>query len=108
MDDMEGTASTTYEPAVKYTYSVAEQTYTGERIGYCPTQFDYGTASKNIFRYPVGSTVRVRYDPQDPAKALLETKGAGSKLFISLGIFFLVVGVCAGCGVMVYGLMNLR
>jgi len=107
MEDMDGIASTTYEPVVKYTYTAAGQTYTGGRINYGPNQSDSGTARKTISRYPLGSTVSVRYDPQNPAEAVLETNAAGSKLFMIIGIMFLVLGVCLGCGMMAYWLVSL-
>jgi hypothetical protein len=106
MDDMEGTASSTYEPVVKYSYSVAGQEYSSDRIGYGPNQFDSRTASKMVSRYPQGSTVTVRHHPDNPAEAVLESKVSGSRVILIIGIAFIVIGVVTGCGILGYWLVN--
>ncbi len=62
-----------YEARIRYEYSVDDQTYTCNRIF-----FGYDAGRKRRFHeqllapYPRGTTVKIRYNPQDPAMAVLE------------------------------------
>jgi len=69
-----------YYPCVRYRYQVNGQTYTGERIHAGATEGwpTRGAAEEVLQPYPQGTTVRVYYDPRNPAEALLEPGNAGS------------------------------
>ena len=106
--DSEGDTSYSYSPAVLYTYQVAGQTHSGKNITFGFTT-GYGNSSKAeavIARYPIGSQVTVYYDPANPGEAVLERKAGGSTASLVLGIIFLVVGLCIGCGAVVGVLYN--
>jgi hypothetical protein len=66
------------EVALAYTYAVGGRTYTGHTI-YLDERLPGGRrlvekeqADDIRAKYPAGSTVRVLYDPDDPARAALE------------------------------------
>ena len=88
--------STFFVPQVHYVYHADGISRDGsiirvgmENRGYWLEQ----QARDYVARYPVGSRVPVRYDPQNPANAVLELGqlGGGSNLFA--GIFLMLVGV---------------
>jgi hypothetical protein len=98
--DSDGDTSDSYTPTIEYTYQVAGQAYTGRNLTFGFTQ-GYGNASKAqavLAKYPVGAHVSVFYDPADPQQAVLERKAGGYGTGMALGIIFLVIGLCLGCG----------
>ena len=94
-DDDTGGTTRSYEPRITYTYNVAGQPLTSTKIGFGANSFDYNHAQEILNRYPVGTPVTVHYDPNDPGKAVLETKPAGSKLFLIIGGLFVGIAVAA-------------
>ena len=100
--DTDGDSSDSYTPYVTYTYQVAGQEYTGRDVTFGFKQ-GYSNASKAqavVGKYPLGAQVSVYYDPADPQKAVLERQAGGFGIGLALGIIFLVVGSCLGCGVL--------
>ncbi len=93
--DDEGNQSEGYDLAVAYQYAVGERTYTGERIALAETT--YGSrqaAEERLARYRPGGAVRVKYDPANPASALLEESGAVLVwVFAGIGAAMLVAGM---------------
>lgn len=80
---------TAYEPFVRYTYTVAGQTFDGHRIGRVAYSTDQGAAQAILDRYPVGRRVEVLYDPRDPTTAYLESKrSTGAVILFVMGCFF--------------------
>jgi len=95
--DSSGTwQKTFYFPNVQYEYSVMGKTYTGKRIAFGASRGfrSRAPAEKILERYPVGATVTVYYNPNDPADAVLERqlRSGGSLLFI--GIAFALATAC--------------
>jgi len=95
--DSDNQTQFSYEPVVEYNYAVGGQTYTSRRIAYGANSFGRGQAQKMIEQYQVGSTVTARYNPANPAEAVLESKAAGATLFLILGIVFLALCAVSGC-----------
>jgi hypothetical protein len=91
--DSESGTSINYKPVVTYTYTIMGQTFTGEQLSFGNMNYDRSTAAKKIAPYPQGSQVMVHYDPDNPLNAVLETKAAGSILFLIIGILFMLIGV---------------
>ena len=83
-----------YEAVVSYSYSVAGDDYVGKRIAFgAITKGGPGRAEAICERYPVGSQVKVYYDPDDAESATLEVGVQGQVFFIpGLGAFFLLAG----------------
>lgn len=94
--DSDGYQTTYYQPAIRYVYSVIGVQYTGTRIAYGIASSDRASTLRILARYPLGASVQVYYDPQNPGEAVLETRATGNLLPLVGGIFFLV-GVVTGC-----------
>jgi len=91
--DNDGGTTTSYEPKVEYSYAVMGSPMNGSRIAFGAMGSDYKSAQKILARYPVGAAVEVRYNPEKPTEAVLETSARGATLFTVLGIIFMVVGI---------------
>ncbi len=95
--------STSYSPQVAYTYSVMGQAYfsTAVTIGATRTFSSYAKVQARLAKYPLGQTVSVYYDPQQPAQATLEpgaTGGAWGTVLMGIitggmGVFVLILGL---------------
>lgn len=62
---------------ITYEYQVAGVTYTSNRVSF--GQFASGSldqAEQLVARYPAGTTVEVRYNPEDPRVAVLQAGGS--------------------------------
>jgi hypothetical protein len=68
-----------YYPVVHYSYQVSGQPFDGYRIAPGGEIGGVG-AGKVAARYPVGSHVKVFYNPQKPTEAFLEKKARGQVL----------------------------
>lgn len=106
--DTDGDTSVSYAPYVRYTYQVAGQEYTGEKItfGFKQTHNQEQKAQQALARFPLGGQVSVYYDPANPAEAVLKRTAGGSTVSLVLGIFFLAVSACIGCPVVAMILYN--
>jgi hypothetical protein len=95
-DPQQHTTSYTYTPHVRYSYSVAGKSYEGKVIRFGDmTQGAVSLAEAIVAKYPAGSTVAVRYDPQNPSRATLETTSAGGGQ-IWAGIFLIALPLVIG------------
>ena len=90
-----GQSRTSYEPCVNYQYQIMGSSYTGNSIGFGKANYDFNKANSIIAKYPQGATVMVHYNPEDPQKAVLETKASGFATFLAVGIIFLIIGCAA-------------
>jgi hypothetical protein len=87
-----GQRQTSYSPAVSYSYTVAGKTYFADRIGFGQSSGTSRAKAETVAaRYPAGAEIAVRYDPQDPSVATLETTAA-SLFSAVLGGVFVVIG----------------
>lgn len=93
--DHDSGTSINYKPVVQYTYTIMGQTFTGDQLSFGTVSYDHRTAEKKIAPYPQGAQVMVHYDPDNPLNAVLETKAAGSVVFMIVGIVFMLIGVLA-------------
>jgi len=93
---------TMYRPAVTYAYGTAAGSFTGRRIGFAerlyPTE---AAAGKVAARYPAGTTVMARCNPDDPAEAILECRwiDGGAILLFGLLCWIFPVGAATAAGV---------
>lgn len=96
--DSDGDRTTTYRPAVRYEYEVMGTQYTGDKmaVGIQSSSSNLRKAQETVARLPVGTLVKVFYNPENPADAVLEQKISGSAPLV-VGIILLVVGICLGC-----------
>lgn len=81
-------------PIIAYEYVVKSKHYVGWRVSYS----SYGASKKAmqayIAPYPLGSKVKVFYDPQCPGRAVLDNRPSQDWLFwFSAGVAFLIGAV---------------
>lgn len=76
---------TTYSAEISFRYEVSGQPYEADtwRFGAWGSS-DSSEARDVVKRYPVGQSVEVRYNPDDPASAVLEAGVQGMDLFLLL------------------------
>jgi hypothetical protein len=83
-----GKGGTTWQPVVRFEYSVAGVSYSSSRIAFHMKGGTTALASASTAdRYPMGATVRVYYDPATPGRAVLEVgSGPGNWLFLAITV----------------------
>ncbi|WP_162459021.1 DUF3592 domain-containing protein [Desulfosarcina ovata] len=87
---------TTYYPKVGYHYQVEGRKYSSTRIafGVGESGGSMKWAQKIVNKYPVGKTVTVYYNPQDPPYGVLESGTTWRSIVLLLaGAVFFIVGV---------------
>ncbi|MHC4891346.1 MAG: DUF3592 domain-containing protein, partial [Planctomycetota bacterium] len=94
MSSASGRRNRTYTAKVRYTYSVGQKNFTADRVCFGYYGGSDGRRARTIrARYPVGATVSVHYNPQQPEQSVLET---GSTWFMNL--WFTLGALMAFCG----------
>jgi hypothetical protein len=85
--------SITHYPKVGYSFNVGKNEYTGNSISF----INHGgkkNAEAMIKRFPVGKTVPVFYDPDDPRWSALETHfEPGTLIFPIIGLVICLIGL---------------
>ncbi len=91
----EGSETTSsYSPEIKYTYSVMGNNYEGNRISFgVPIGSFESSAKQVVARYPHGTTRMIYYDPQNPARAVLERKVYNNVTALIVTIACLLIGI---------------
>lgn len=91
-----------YRPEVTYTYTVADQTFAGQRLGFGDqTKSGRDAAEKLLAPYQLRGPAQVFYDPADPQSSTLSTKASGTLSAQIMGVLFTAVGI-AGVGAGLY------
>ena len=96
--DSDGYPQTYYYPEVRYEYDLLGATYTGDKIAF-GSKTGNGSQKKTqeaLAQYPVGKSVSVYYDPNNPEDAVFERR-VGGKVFLIVGIIFCLVALCTLC-----------
>lgn len=83
----ERSSRTRYVPVVEYEFEAGGEVYRGERVrlGDNATH-DRALAEEVVSRYPAWAGVEVRFDPDDPANAILEVEEAKPDMMLAAGI----------------------
>lgn len=91
----EGRSSVTYKAEVRYAFETGGMRHEGRRVRYGEySSSDGNHARRTVERYPPGTAVEVRYDPENPLNAVLEPgPHSGSWLLPGLGGTFFLVGL---------------
>ena len=86
------TTNVTHESSIVYVYRVGGKEYRGDRVRFS-WEMNRAEAEATVAKYPVGASVRVYYDPDDPSDAVLETGGDAYvyQVMIGLGVFFVAL-----------------
>lgn len=86
-----GRTSTSYHAQIEFDYTVDGQKLHGTRRTYKVVASSQSAANEAVAAYPVGRSVTVSYDPQDPERAVLEPGWDWSNAIpIAVGLFAMV------------------
>jgi len=82
-----------YSPEITYTYTVNNVSQTNKTIKFGENSYSSRKKAEGIANsYPVGKNVTVYYDPEKPARSVLEPGvSAGSYIVIGIGVFFILL-----------------
>ncbi len=105
----EDRVTVSYYPEVVYQYEVGGRDYSSKRINFggLIAQKNAEVVKKVLEQYPVGSTLLVYYDAQNPAEAVIERTSGGAKWALVVGILGLVIAGCIGLVLLISLLLNL-
>jgi hypothetical protein len=95
-----------YTPKIRYSYRVGGADYESSIVRFGELARNSKTlADELVAKYPAGATIAVRFDPDDPRRATLESESAGGRqmltgaVFIAVPLFVLgIAGVIIGFG----------
>lgn len=98
--DDDGDIKTTYGATIQYKYTVDGQEFVGDRRTFSNVRTSSVRNTEKILeRYPLGSSVDVFYDPDDPSSSVLESGvGAATYILLLVPIGFLVFGIAGALG----------
>ncbi|HMJ92522.1 MAG TPA: DUF3592 domain-containing protein [Allosphingosinicella sp.] len=98
-NDRDGTSTTWHNPIVAYSYAVAGEPIEGSRIRFANMRRGSRKKAEEILaRYRVGDSVTVRYNPEKPKEAVLESRKPGPLYLVMAlaGLIFIAVGLLWG------------
>jgi hypothetical protein len=87
------TTRVSYEPAVKYSYSVEGKEFKGKNIGLVESRAGKGAAESRIASLRSARELKVYYNPADPKEAYLDPKADGSFWMLFIGAALLALGI---------------
>jgi hypothetical protein len=80
---------------IVYSYEVRATSYRSGRVAF--GSYSPGAGRRWLRQYPVGASVAVSFDPQDPATSVLEPRSIeGNWVMPSFGAIFLTAGILMG------------
>ncbi|HEY5722622.1 MAG TPA: DUF3592 domain-containing protein [Allosphingosinicella sp.] len=97
--DRDGGSTTWYNPVVAYSYAVAGETIEGSRIRFANMRRGSRNKAEEVLaRYRVGDSVTVRYNPEKPKEAVLESQRPGPLYLVMAlaGLLFIAFGLVWG------------
>jgi len=99
--DEDGDIKTTYGASIQYKYLVDGQEFQGNRRTFTNVRTSSVRNTEKILeRYPLGSSVDVFYDPDDPSSSVLEPGvGAGTYILLAVAIGFFIFGIAGVIGI---------
>jgi len=85
-----------YRPVVRYRYATPSGSFDGDKLSTADRLYPKEEAARRVAaRYPAGSTVLARYNPVDPAEAVLERGASGGFGLLLFGLLCWIVPVAA-------------
>jgi hypothetical protein len=85
-----------HRPQVRYRYSAPGGSHVGDKLAITGRLYPREEqARRALARYPAGATVLARYNPADPAEAILQRDGAGGVGFVLFGLLCWLMPVIA-------------
>jgi Protein of unknown function (DUF3592) len=75
----------------RYRYTVNGVSYDGKRVRFGSELISRGEAEQVLGRFPVGQSVTVHYDPNDPASSVLDRERVSGGVIVNLLLGMLLV-----------------
>lgn len=91
-----------FKPVVNYAYSTATGRFTSRRTGFAERLYATETSARRALeRYPAGTTIMARCNPEDPAEAVLEIRwlDGAAVVFFGMLCWIFPVGAATAAGV---------
>ena len=86
--------TTKYQPAIRYRYTVDGESHEGHGVSLVTSSTSRAKAETLLARYPMGSTVQVHVDPDNPGRSVIDPSIGGSVCFILIaGVACLLLAV---------------
>jgi len=82
-----------YEPVVKYSYSVGDKNFGSRKIGFVDVSGSKASAQKRIESITSKGELLVHYNPNDPKESILDPKATGSGGLLGIGIVLVLLGI---------------
>ena len=100
---------TIYAAAVRYIYHVADRDFASSRIFWASNEGREQDMAAIVAAYPAGRKVRVRYDPENPAEAVIEIEtNTGPKALDYYAIAMMALGgIALGWGLSAFTIHGL-
>jgi hypothetical protein len=97
-------SSHSYYPSIVYEYTVNGQRYQNNRVtlGSEVGRGSYAAVERKVARYPVGSSVEVFYNPDNPLDAALEKTAPAGNIFLLIALLMLAILACTIAGSLVF------
>ena len=88
-----------YRAAIQYRYRVGGKDYQSDRIFWGGNEGRKRPMETVVAAYPAGASVTVRYDPQNPADAVIDpTQHTGSRATVVYAMAMITIGLFAFIG----------
>jgi hypothetical protein len=88
-----------FRAAVQYRYRVGEKDYQSNRIFWGGSEGRQKPMASVVASYPAGRKVKVFYDPQNPAEAVVDpVRNSGSRPLVLYGMAMMTLGLFAFTG----------
>ena len=81
-------------PNIMYEYTVGRQQYVSNRVSMGMEMGGSLYTPRVLARYPVGATVQVYYNPDNPADSALEASAPGNRMLIFVAVFIILILAC--------------
>lgn len=95
-----------YRAAIAYRYRVGRKDYQADRVFWAGNEGRRRHMESVVSAYPAGATIRIYYDPQNPADAVIDpTQHTGSKATVVYAMGMITIGLFA-FGVGLYALLR--
>jgi hypothetical protein len=85
-----------YRAAIQYRYRVGRKDYQSDRIFWGGNEGRRRHMESVVSAYPAGASMGIRYDPQNPAEAVIDpTQHTGSKATVVYAMAMITIGLFA-------------
>lgn len=94
--DLDSLSTSPLGVRVVYSFQVSGREFTGTRIRFDEVRYPSAKrAEQELAKFPAGGPVTVFFDPQDPARCVLQKNNRSGVVFLVLGAIFVIAAIAA-------------